>query len=86
MLKVVTADTDIAEGYKPIAVRDDIAGNTVISYSTENRDFILAVSGKLMGPVTLKEIKALRENLNDVIELKGRYLFIKEFNVTGEST
>ncbi len=86
MLKEVTEDHEAAKGYKPIAVRDDIAGNTVISFSTENRDFILSVSGKLMGPLTLKEIKALQENIGDVIEMKGRYLFIKEFDVHGNET
>jgi len=83
MLKEVTEDHEAAEGYKPIAVRDDISGNTVISFNTETRDFVLAVSGKIMGPITMKEIKALRENLSDVIEMKGRYLYIKDFTVDG---
>ena len=85
-LKEVTEGFETAEGYRPIAVRDDIAGNTVISYSTEGQDFILSVSGKLLGPLTLKEMKALRENISDVIEMKGRFLYIKEFDVHGNET
>ncbi len=86
MLTEVTDDTEVAEGYKPIAVRDDISGNTVISFSTENRDFILSVSGKMLGPLTSKELAALNANIADVIEMKGRYLFIESYDVTGEKT
>jgi len=74
------------EGFKPIAVRDDRLGNTVISYNTGTREFVLTVSGKFAGPFTLGELKALKENLNDVIDMKGRYLFIKEYDQYGQRT
>lgn len=74
------------EGYVPVAVRDDRSGNTVISFSTEKRNFILAVSGKISGPFTLDEVKALKDNLEDIIEMKGRYLFISEYDVRGNKT
>jgi len=86
MLKEVTEDHEAAEGYKPIAVRDDICGNTVISFNTETRDFILSVSGKLLGPVTVKEMSALRDNISDVIDMKGRFLYIDSYDVTGAKT
>lgn len=86
MIKEVTEEFDGAEDYAPIAVRDDRSGNTVISYSTEHRDFILSVSGKLMGPISLNEIKALVENLKDVIEMRGQYLFIKDYDSHGNHT
>lgn len=86
MPEEVTEDRVPAEGYTPIAVRDDIVGNTVISFNTETRDFILAVSGKMLGPVTLKEVEALTLNLQDVIEMKGRYLFIQDYDAAGNQT
>ncbi len=69
--------------FVPIAVRDDCAGNTVVSYDVEDEAFLVAISGKLLGPITLAEIKSLRDNLNDVIEMGGRYLFIKEYDTNG---
>lgn len=83
-MEVVTEETEVAEGYKPIAVRDDISGNTVISFNAERRDFILAVSGKMLGPVTSKELAVLNDNISDVLEMKGRFLFIDSYTVTGE--
>lgn len=83
MLKEVTEDHKVAEGYKPIAVRDDITGNTVISFNTETRDFILSVSGKMLGPLTTKELTTLNLNIGDVIEMKGRFLFIDSYDVDG---
>jgi hypothetical protein len=77
---------EITEGYVPIAVRDDRLGNTVISHNTEKRDFLLSVSGKLAGPFSLNELKALIENIGDVIEMKGRYLYIKEYDAHGKHT
>lgn len=76
----------MTEGFKPIAVRDDRQGNTVVSFNTETREFLLSVSGKLAGPFKLNELRALRENLNDVIDMEGRYLFIKEYTSRGEKT
>ena len=73
---------DLTEGFLPIAVRDDRAGNTVISFNPETREFLLSVSGKLAGPFTKDEIMALRENIGDVVEMRGRYLFIEEYDLS----
>lgn len=76
---------DMTEGFVPIAVRDDLYGNTVVSYKTETREFLLSINGKLAGPMKLEEIRALRENLNDVLDMpRGKYLFIKEYTVRGQ--
>ena len=77
---------DLTEGFLPIAVRDDRAGNTVISFNPDTREFLLSVSGKLAGPFKLTEIKALIENLRDVIEMKGRYLYIEDYDARGNRT
>ena len=77
---------EMTEGYVPIAVRDDRSGNTVVSYNSETQEFLVSVSGKLAGPFKLNELKVLRENINDVIEMRGRYLFIKEYTLRGEKT
>jgi hypothetical protein len=74
----------MTKGYRPIAVRDDRAGNTVISYNTEERKFLISVTGKLAGPFTMKELEALNANLNDIIEMKGSPpLFIQDYDVRG---
>lgn len=77
---------EMIKGYRPVAVRDDFAGNTVVSFNTETRKFLLSVSGKLMGPIDLDEIKALLENLKDIVEMKGHYNYIKEYDVQGNKT
>ena len=41
----------ITKGYKPIAVRDDRSGNTVVSHNPEEGKYLLSVSGKLAGPL-----------------------------------
>ena len=77
---------EMTKGYVPIAVRDDHMGNTVVSFNTEERKFLLSVDGKLAGPFTLNELKALNENINDVVSMKGMYLFIKEYTARGEKS
>lgn len=77
---------DIKEEFFPIAVRDDLNGKNIISYNPQTKEYLLSISGKLAGPITLKEIEILQENLKDVLELKGRYLFIKEYDIQGNRT
>lgn len=72
------------EDFKPIAVRDDRNGTTVISYDQKTKKFLVSVSGEILErPLTLKEIEVLRDNFNDILEMKGRYLFIKEYDILG---
>jgi uncharacterized protein (UPF0264 family) len=75
---------NLTEGFMPVAVRDDHNGNTVVSFNTETREFLLSVSGKLAGPFKIEELKVLRENINDVVEMRGRYMFIKDYDVRGD--
>jgi hypothetical protein len=74
---------ELTEGFIPVAVRDDRNGNSVISFNPETRKFLLAVSGKLAGPMSLDELKALKENMVDVIDLKGRFIYLQGYDVYG---
>lgn len=74
---------NIPEGFKPVAVRDDQLGTCVISFNPDLKEFFLVVNGKGMGPVNLKDLKSLRENINDVIDLKGQFLYIESYNANG---
>ena len=75
--------TDVFEGYKTIAVRDDRFGDNRISYNPYTRDFMFCINGKPAGPFTLKELQGLRENINDVVSMRGTYLFIEEYAPDG---
>ena len=77
---------EIPEGYRPIAIRDDRMGACVVSYHHSKQRFFFAIDGKAAGPFTVNELKALVENLKDVIELKGRFIFIDEYDVYGKRT
>lgn len=66
--------------YKPIALRDDYNGKSVISFNTETKRFSCSVGDKSIEPLTLRELEVLRDNLTDVLEMKGRYLFIKDYD------
>jgi hypothetical protein len=73
----------IPQGYVPIAVRDDRQGNCVISYNTLNKKYFLVINGSGAGPFTLPDMKQMVENMKDVIDLKGRYIYIEDYDVDG---
>lgn len=74
---------NIPKDYRPIAVRDDRMGTCVISYNHKLQRFYFAIDGKGAGPFSINELKALVENLKDVIDLKGRFIFIEDYNPDG---
>jgi len=74
---------DIFEGYKSIAVRDDRYGNNVISYNPTRKDFMFSINGKPAGPFTLKEMQGLKENINDVVSMRGNFLYIEAYSPDG---
>ena len=76
--------TLIPEGFRPVVVRDDRMGTCVISFNIERKLFFLVVDGKGAGPFNLQELKALKENLIDVIDLKGRFIYLEEYTAEGE--
>ena len=73
----------IPKGFVPIAVRDDRGGNCVISYNTLNKKYFLVINGHGAGPFTLPDMKQMVENMKDVIDLKGRYIYIEDYDVDG---
>lgn len=74
------------EHYRPIAVRQNGLGNCVISYWPDEKLFLVSVNGKLSGPYTIREIEAIKENFTDVIDLRGSFLYISEYDVYGNET
>lgn len=80
----MTNKTLIPKGFRPIAVRDDRMGTCVISFNPESKLFFLVTDGKGAGPFNLQELKALKENLTDVIDLKGRFIYLEEYTAEGE--
>lgn len=74
---------EVTQGYVPIAVRDDYAGNMTISFNTETNQFLVSTNGKLAGPYSLDELKIIKENISDVIEMDGMYLFLTKYTVLG---
>jgi len=75
---------DIPEGYKPIAVRDDRLGTCVISFHITEKKFFIYVNGKNVGPLELRDLSSLKENVNDVLSMKGQYMFIDDYDIYGE--
>lgn len=78
----------VPNGFKPIAVMDDIRGNCVVSFNVETKEYFLAISAhgsnpKGVGPISLAEMEQLVKTAKDVIDQKGRYLFIDEYNADG---
>jgi hypothetical protein len=68
----------IPKGFHPIAIRDDIAGNCVISYHLGKKQYFLAINGKGLGPINLNDMKQLVANMIDVIDLKGIYIYLDD--------
>ena len=75
---------NLFEGYKPIAVRDNRWGLSVISYHPEKKLFLLVIDRKPAGPFTRMELEGLHENIKDVLNLRGHHLYIDGFTATGE--
>ena len=80
------SDLLIPEGFHPIAVRDDRMGTCVISFSPSRKRFYLVIDGQGAGPFDIQNLKALKENLADVIEMKGRFIYITEYEADGTRT
>lgn len=59
-------------------------GNCVISYNYEKKLYVVMVNKKPVGPLTLNELRAMVENIHDVLDLRGRYVFIDEYDVYGD--
>jgi hypothetical protein len=74
---------DFPEGFKPIAVRDDRLGTTVISYNPDTKEYILVVGEHSMGPLKKIDLKCLLENVKDVIDHEGHFIYIEEYGVDG---
>jgi len=73
----------VPEEFKPVAVRDDQFGTNVISFNPDTKTFYLVVNGVSMGPLDMRDLKGLKENICDVIDLKGRFVFIESYNADG---
>ena len=73
----------IPKGFRPIAVRDDRMGNCVISYHIGKKQYYVAINGQGMGPINLNDMRQLIENMKDVVDLKGRYIYIEDYNADG---
>ena len=75
------ADSD----FRPIAVRDDRLGLCTISHNPNaaKDKFMVGINGKTAGPFSESELKALVENMKDVLSMRGRYLYIQDYNVDG---
>lgn len=73
------------KGYCPIAVRDDRGGNSTVSYNPDEKKFIFSISGDVIErPLTIQEINLLKDNFEDIISMRGRYLFLKDYDLDGK--
>jgi hypothetical protein len=73
----------IPQGYSPIAVRDDRGGNCVISFNPAKKSYFMVINGQGCGPLSLEDMKQMVENMKDVIELKGMYVYIQDYDADG---
>ena len=80
---MASKDNLVPEGYRPIAVRDDRQGKTIISYNMNIQRFYFVVNGSAAGPFTINDLRALNANIKDVIDLKGRFIYIEEYDASG---
>lgn len=74
---------DMEEQFKPIALRANHLGTCVISVWPDEKQFIVSVNGTVAGPFKLREIEAIRDNFNDLLEMNGQYLFLNDFDIYG---
>ena len=76
----------IPQGFTPIAVRDDRQGTCVISYNPTTKaqeKYFIVVNGNGCGPMSLNDIKTMVENMKDVIDLRGKYNYIQDYDSDG---
>jgi len=75
----------IPEGYLPVAVRDDRNGTCVMSFNPVTKMFYFSVNEIAAGPYKLDELKSLRENIDDIVTMKGHFVFITAYDAYGKS-
>ena len=74
----------MTEGFKPIAVNDDRMGTLVTSYNPTTREYLISVGGKLLGPLTRHEMKALVVHTGDLLTIPpGMYVYLTSYDVYG---
>lgn len=75
---------EIAEGFGPVAVNDDRMGLVVTSYNPVTREYLICVSGKLLGPFTRAELKAFVVHTSDMLTIPpGMYVYLESYDVYG---
>lgn len=75
---------EVTNGYTPIAIRDDRSGNTVVSHNPIEGKYLVSVSGKLSGPYTMRELEVLKDNVQDVLDMKGLPPhYLKDYDIYG---
>ena len=76
---------EITKGFKPFAVNDDRLGLVVTSYNPETKEYLICVSGKLLGPFKRAELKALVTHTADMLTIPGgMYTYLSSYDVYGE--
>lgn len=79
---------DDLEGFVPFAIRDDLHGHVVLSYSREQEKYLISVDGALFPKaLTLRELSSLADNINDIRDTPVEfYLYQENMDVYGNTT
>jgi hypothetical protein len=75
----------IPEGYLPVAVRDDRNGTCVMSFNPVTKMFYFSINEIAAGPFKLDELKGLKENIDDIVSMRGQFVFITAYDAYGKS-
>jgi len=69
----------VPKGYKLIAVRQERFGTNEIYFHAELKRFVIYMNSKMSPPFTLDELKVIKENIDDVISMRGSYNYIEDY-------
>lgn len=70
----------VPEGFKKVAVRETNAGIILceVFFNPKTKKFFLVAGDKSAGPLDKGQLNAMKDAIQDVIWMKGRFNFIEE--------
>lgn len=70
----------VPKGFRKIAVRETNAGVLLceVFYNPDTRKYFLRAGERSAGPLDMGQLTAIKDAINDVLWMKGRFTFIEE--------
>jgi hypothetical protein len=70
----------VPDGYRKIVVRENQSGFSLcdVYFNPDTKKYFIRTGDRLAGPMDKLQLVAIKDAINDVLWLKGNYLFLED--------